>query len=146
MTAPSWVVHHGDCLDVMRSMPAASVDAVVGDSCLVPPTRLYYSDRMPETIGRGGLLIHPYVEGCTNGETFTLGGDGLSGTCYEAGEDFLPYTPYDFASLDAAIELALSSAGPREFITTNGMRKTMEFHTYEFRASQIVDFITGVLL
>ena len=31
MTAPSWVVHHGDCLDVMRAMPAASVDAVVTD-------------------------------------------------------------------------------------------------------------------
>lgn len=26
---PTWTVHHGDCLDVMRGMPAASVDIVV---------------------------------------------------------------------------------------------------------------------
>lgn len=27
--APTWVVHHGDCLDVMRAMPDKSVDIVV---------------------------------------------------------------------------------------------------------------------
>ena len=31
MGSPKWEVIHGDCLDVMRSMPAASVDAVVTD-------------------------------------------------------------------------------------------------------------------
>lgn len=30
-STPSWVVHHGDCLDVMRAMPDASVDAVITD-------------------------------------------------------------------------------------------------------------------
>ncbi len=28
---PTWTVHHGDCLDVMRAMPDASVDAFVMD-------------------------------------------------------------------------------------------------------------------
>lgn len=45
-----------------------SVDVVVGDSCLVPdadgqPVSRYWSDRVPETLGRGGLLVHPAVAG-----------------------------------------------------------------------------------
>jgi hypothetical protein len=46
----------------------ASATVVVGDSCLVPdgdggPMTRYCSDRIPETLGRGGLLIHPSVRG-----------------------------------------------------------------------------------
>lgn len=46
----------------------ASVEVVVGDSCLSPasngePIGYYWSDRIPETTGRGGLLVHPYVHG-----------------------------------------------------------------------------------
>lgn len=41
----------------------ASAKVVVGDSCLVPPVSAYWSDRVPETLGRGGFLVHPYVEG-----------------------------------------------------------------------------------
>ena len=42
----------------------ASVDVVIGDSCFAG-TGLpnYWSDRIPETLGRGGLLVHPYVPG-----------------------------------------------------------------------------------
>jgi len=46
----------------------ASTDVVVGDSCLAPaadgtPMTRYWSDRVPETLGRGGILVHPDVEG-----------------------------------------------------------------------------------
>lgn len=45
-----------------------SAKVVIGDSCLVPladgtPIANYCSDRIPETLGRGGILMHPYVEG-----------------------------------------------------------------------------------
>lgn len=40
-----------------------SAKVVVGDSCLLPPVARYWSDRVPETLGRGGCLIHPFVEG-----------------------------------------------------------------------------------
>lgn len=40
-----------------------SAKVVLGDSCLVPPVARYFSDRVPETLGRGGCLIHPWVEG-----------------------------------------------------------------------------------
>lgn len=40
----------------------ASVKIVVGDS-IFAGSSFYYSDRIPETIGRGGFLLHPKCEG-----------------------------------------------------------------------------------
>src|SRR5690606_35918409 len=34
----------------------------VGDSCLTRPDFPYWSDRVPETWGRGGFLVHPRVD------------------------------------------------------------------------------------
>lgn len=39
----------------------ASVPIIVGDSCQTSPDRVYTSDRLWETWGRGGFLIHPHV-------------------------------------------------------------------------------------
>ena len=41
----------------------ASTKVVVGDSCWLPGWKNYCSDRIPETAGRGGSLLHPWVEG-----------------------------------------------------------------------------------
>lgn len=41
----------------------ASAQIVIGDSCLAGQIPRFWSDRIPETLGRGGFLIHPYVEG-----------------------------------------------------------------------------------
>lgn len=41
----------------------ASVPVLIGDSCLSGEATRYWSDRIPETMGRGGFLIHPEVEG-----------------------------------------------------------------------------------
>jgi hypothetical protein len=46
----------------------ASVDVVVGDSAVLPGKGRYVSDRIPETAGRGGPLLHPWVEGVTADE------------------------------------------------------------------------------
>lgn len=40
----------------------ATVPVIVGDSCLVRADGRYWSDRVPETWGRGGFLVHPYVD------------------------------------------------------------------------------------
>lgn len=40
----------------------AAVPVWVGDSCCTAPEFPYWSDRVPETWGRGGFLIHPRVE------------------------------------------------------------------------------------
>lgn len=47
-------------LDLNRVL--ANVPVWVGDSCLTAPTNAYWSDRIPETWGRGGFLIHPQVD------------------------------------------------------------------------------------
>jgi len=48
-------------LDLNRLYASAKV--VVGDSCLAGAAHCYFSDRVPETLGRGGFLIHPQVKG-----------------------------------------------------------------------------------
>lgn len=40
----------------------ATAKVVVGDSCFGNKIKGYYSDRVPETTGRGGLLLHPFNE------------------------------------------------------------------------------------
>lgn len=40
----------------------ASIRVVVGDSCFGGSDH-YWSDRVPETLGRGGFLIHPETKG-----------------------------------------------------------------------------------
>lgn len=42
----------------------ASIKVVVGDHCFAGMPR-YWSDRLPETCGRGGFLIYPRTEGMT---------------------------------------------------------------------------------
>jgi hypothetical protein len=61
-----------------------SAKVVVGYSCLVPkvdgsPMTHYCSDRIPETLGRGGILVHPYVEGLqwSSGGPFSFNSWGL---------------------------------------------------------------------
>lgn len=40
----------------------ASVPIIVGDSCFTSPEKTYTSDRLFETWGRGGFLVHPRVD------------------------------------------------------------------------------------
>jgi hypothetical protein len=113
----------------------ASVDVMVGDSCLVPnadgsPCTRYCSDRIPETLGRGGVLLHPWVEGITDGTFFDGGYVGHLFT-WELG---------DFDDLDNALAAILSD--PPE--TTDKMRvrareHVLANHTYEVRVDQILD-------
>ena len=42
----------------------ASIKVVVGDHCFAGMPR-YWSDRLPETCGRGGFLLYPRTEGMT---------------------------------------------------------------------------------
>ena len=46
----------------------ASVDVVVGDSAVLPGKDRYLSDRTPESMGRGAILLHPAVGGVNAAE------------------------------------------------------------------------------
>lgn len=106
----------------------ASIDVLVGDSCLVPradgsPATRYWSDRIPETLGRGGFLIHPDVEGLR--DYFPPG--------------VLVTVPLgDFDALGACIDRWLDEPELRREIAERGRQHVMEHHTYEVRMAQLV--------
>lgn len=99
----------------------ASAKVVVGDSCFGGRPR-YWSDRIPETTGRGGFLIHPAVEG--------LDHDGVS--TYESG---------DFDGLKKEIEFALANTELRKAWQLRGHEWTKNNATYTIRAKEILEVI-----
>ncbi len=109
----------------------ASANVLVGDSCLVGTgkNRSYISDRIPETLGRGGLLVHPYVEGVTDG------------TLYEDGEHLVTWNPGRWDELAGHLDWLLSDDGARERISKAGREHVLEHHTYEVRMRQLVDLL-----
>jgi hypothetical protein len=103
----------------------ASVDVVVGDSCLAGGATHYWSDRIPETLGRGGLLIHPEVDGLRDH--------------YEPGKHLLVYELGDLDQLATIVELALEEPEARDRIRTAGRAHVLAHHTYERRMGQLVE-------
>jgi hypothetical protein len=103
-----------------------STKLVVGDSCLVPtvtgqPMTRYCSDRIPETLGRGGILLHPEVAGITAefGHQWWVLGDwsDLIVRCEEL--------------LDITDDMALT-------LREQAIERTREYHTYEKRVPEIL--------
>lgn len=104
----------------------ASTKVVVGDSCLLPGDRgFYWSDRVPETVGRGGVLLHPEVEGLD--EQFT---DGVHMVAWELG---------NWAELDEKIYQLLDEPSRREAIAVAGHAHVREHHTYENRLQRVLE-------
>jgi glycosyltransferase involved in cell wall biosynthesis len=108
------------------------VPVIVGDSCLAPtrdgaPMHHYWSDRIPETIGRGGFLLHPYVAGLD--EYFT---DGEHLVCYEAG---------DFEALAGLIEHYYTHPDERDRIVKAGREHVRANHTYRHRMAAVLDLV-----
>jgi hypothetical protein len=112
-----------------------SAKVVVGDSCLAPkvngdPMTHYCSDRIPETLGRGGLLCHPQVEGLP----MSLG-------------RYFPYELYDFDGLEETIHMVLDapdsgwSGGSREGYRRDTIDEIREHHTYTVRMRQLEDLL-----
>jgi hypothetical protein len=108
----------------------ASVKVVVGDSCLAPkvdgtPMTHYCSDRVFETIGRGGFLVHPFVEGVLDisaRDPLVAHQDHCSG--WELGE---------WRELDDRITAALDDPLDKEQVASAGMAHVKANHTYANR-------------
>jgi hypothetical protein len=107
----------------------ASAKVVVGDSCLVPkvddsPMTHYCSDRVFETIGRAGFLLHPYVDGVIG----PLNEDLLTpGTHCDA------WILGDWDGLDDRITAALDDPLDKESVRDAGYFFVKEKHTYANR-------------
>lgn len=105
----------------------ATVKVVVGDSCLVGGAARYWSDRIPETLGRGAFLIHPNVEGL--GEHFT------------PGEHLATFDVGDHDDLLAKIDYYLTNDSERQAIAAAGRAHVLQRHTYERRMADLVELL-----
>lgn len=106
-----------------------SAKIVVGDSlCLNFNHNNYWSDRVPETMGRGGFLIHPFIEGL---QDFYIGD-----------EDIVYYKYGDFIELKSKIVYYLENYIDREEIRLSGHEKTKEDNTYTERMQTMLAVIS----
>lgn len=99
----------------------ASAKVVVGDSCLAGSAERYWSDRVPETTGRGGFLIHPEVKG--------LSGQHPSVATWELG---------DLDQLYALIDYYLAFPRERERARAHQAHETRTRHTYMDRMQRLL--------
>jgi hypothetical protein len=106
----------------------AATKVVVGDSCLAGGATHYWSDRIPETLGRGGLLLHPEVEGLDEH--------------YTPGEHLLTYELGDWDGLHRLIDWVLANPEQADVIRREGRHHVMAHHTYEVRVQQLVQLAT----
>jgi len=102
----------------------ASAKIIMGDSCYSPN---YFSDRIPETLGRGGFLIHPDVPGL-NEE-------------YPYYKTFIPYTHNDWSNLKKIIDYYLVADDERNKIRKTGMDHVIENHTWINKINNILKII-----
>lgn len=108
----------------------ATTKVNVGDSCFAGLVPNYWSDRIPETLGRGGFLLHPWVPGIeahfTDGEHLRL---------WPAG---------DWRELRRLIDHYLAHDDERRRIAQQGRAHVLERHTYTVRIAQLVEHLAGV--
>lgn len=107
----------------------ASVKVVVGDSCLSPsvdgsPMERYWSDRIPETLGRGAFLVHPWVKGIDEG-------------AFLPGIDLFVYELGNLDMLHSTIEWALEHPVERAMTASSGRDKVLRQHTYTVRMKDL---------
>lgn len=108
----------------------ASVKVVVGDTlCLGFRHPRYWSDRVYETIGRGGFLIHPFVEGMQ--EHFD---DGKHLRFYQYG---------NWDQLQDLIDYYVSHDTERERIRQAGHEHVKRHHTYRERMRSMLALVEG---
>lgn len=103
----------------------ATTKIVVGDSLVPGFTKpWYWSDRPYETIGRGGFLIMPYIEGLD--------------THFTDGEHLLFYEFGDFEQLRGLIDDYLAFDDRREQIRRAGQAHVRAHHTYTHRMRDLL--------
>jgi hypothetical protein len=108
----------------------ASTKVNVGDSCLAGGATHYWSDRIPETLGRGGFLLHPHVDGMD--EHFV---DGTHLVTWPLG---------DFEELGWLVDYYLRHDDERATIACAGRAHVLAHHTYTVRMQQVEKLVAGL--
>lgn len=106
----------------------ASAKVVVGDTlCPDFDYPYYWSDRIYETTGRGGFIIHPFIVGLTDE--------------FKSVEEIVTYDYGDFKQLKTKIDWYLSHEERRKEIQMAGFERTKRDHTYTNRLQTIIDTV-----
>lgn len=107
----------------------ASCKVVVGDSCLAGGATHYWSDRIPETVGRGGFLIHPEVPGLD--------------LHFTPGEHLWTVPLGDLDAMREAIDYWIDPGNDveRGAIAAAGRAHVVDHHTYRVRARQLTELV-----
>jgi hypothetical protein len=105
----------------------STAKVVIGDSCLAGKVPRYWSDRIPETLGRAGFLLHPWVEGID--EHYT---DGEHLRLFEAG---------DFGQVRGIVRHYLADEQERRTIARAGQAHVREHHTYDHRLRALIETV-----
>lgn len=158
---PEWAKYRGDLLATFqrafrgrfgilprRGVPVrgrdlqelyATVPVILGDSCLAGESYGYWSDRVPETLGRGGLLIHPYVPGIGAGFRDWYG----AGRRTEL-DDLLAYRLGEFDDAVAAARSALANPDASRSIAEHGRATVLTRDTYAHRMATVLAVAEGI--
>lgn len=102
----------------------ASSKIIIGESVYSPH---YWSNRIYETIGRGGFIIHPAVPGLDQE--------------YKPYEHYIPYYHNDFEALKEIINHFLSRPDERRKIATAGFEYTKQNYTLHHRCKTLLNYI-----
>lgn len=107
----------------------ANSQVAVGDSlCIGFDYPYYWSDRVYETLGRGGFIIHPYIKGMEEH--------------FEDGKHLVFYPFNDFSKLKELIDYYLEHNEEREKIRLAGHEHVKANHTYKNRWQHIIDEVS----
>ena len=110
----------------------ASSKIVIGDTlCKDFEYPYYLSDRIFETTGRGGFIIHPYIKGI----------EGLFKIGDRVGEarEIVTYPFNNMEYLQYAIDYYLENENERELIRQAGFERTKKDHTYTNRLRYLIE-------
>lgn len=114
--------------NIVRNLPLnelyASTKVVVGDS---QPSPYYWSNRIYETLGRGGFLIHPYVKGLEDE--------------FEIGKHLVTYEYGNLDDLFAKIDYYLAHDEEREAIRKAGFEHVKKNYTYKNRCQKLLEML-----
>jgi hypothetical protein len=115
----------GTVRGLMLNHVYANSKVAIGDSlCINFDYPWYWSDRVYETLGRGGFMIHPYIKGMEED--------------FEDGKHLVFYKFGDFADLQTKIDYYLEHDEEREAIRKAGHEHVKGNHTYKNRWTEIL--------
>lgn len=113
---------------IVRGLPLnelyGSTKVVVGDS---QPSPHYWSNRIYETLGRGGFLLHPMVAGLD--------------TEFEIGKHLVTYEYGNMDDLFAKIDYYLEHEDEREAIRKAGFEHVKKHYTYKKRCEALLKML-----